>query len=65
MAFTTADLAAIDTAIKTGARLVRFQDRQQEFQNTEEMLKIRSIIQSQLNPTTTVRQVRMFTDSGF
>lgn len=67
MPFVAADLAQIDTAISTGARVVRFQDSTVEYNSLRDLIEARALILSQLglsqSPPIT-RQVRMITDRG-
>ena len=44
MAFTQTDLDALDAARKQGARRVRFQDREFEFDSVDDYLKLRNLI---------------------
>lgn len=68
MAFTSADLASIDTAIATGAVEVRFQDRTVKYNNTQGLILARSLIYAELHPANTspaiTRQVRIHTCKG-
>lgn len=64
MAFTQADLDAIDLALKSGTNRVRFQDREVEYRSVDELLKVRGIIFAEVNGTTTTRQIRVWTEKG-
>ena len=44
MPFTQTDLDALDAARKQGARRVRFQDREFEFDSVDDYLKLRNLI---------------------
>lgn len=48
MAFTAADLAAIDTAIATGATRVKYKDREVQYQSMADLLQARSLIERSL-----------------
>lgn len=48
MAFTADDLAALDTAIKSGARRVAYRDRTVDYYSLEEMLKLRAVMQAEV-----------------
>lgn len=63
-----ADIDVLDTAIRTGARVVRFQDRTTEYRSIAEMLVARNAAQTQLdllNNIVRVRQTRMYTNKGW
>jgi len=68
MAFTQTDLDALDAARKQGARRVRFQDREFEFDSVDDYLKLRKSdlndIAQQSGPQQ-VRQVRVYTTNGW
>jgi hypothetical protein len=48
MAWTSEDLAAIESAIATGARRVRFQTHEVEYQSLNDMLKVRALIRDEI-----------------
>ena len=48
MAWTQSDLDKIEKAIATGARRVRFQTHEVEYQSTADMLKARDVIAAAL-----------------
>lgn len=48
MAFTASDLDAIDTAIKSGHRKVKYKDREVEYRSLEEMRAVRDLIRDEL-----------------
>ncbi|MFD1328285.1 phage head-tail joining protein [Mycoplana ramosa] len=48
MAWTQADLDAINTAIATGAKRVRFQTHEVEYQSVTDLLRARDIIKGEL-----------------
>lgn len=48
MAWTQSDLDAIEKAIATGARRVRYQTHEVEYQSIGDMLKVRQIIKDEL-----------------
>jgi hypothetical protein len=74
MAWTQADLDALDAAIKSGTRQVRFADREVTYMSMDDLLKARNLaaaiisspnqggaaLQHPLN-----RQRRMYTDKGW
>lgn len=49
MAWTQTDLAAIERAIATGARRVRFQTHEVEYQSVADMMKARDAIRAELD----------------
>lgn len=52
MAWTQADLTAIEEAISTGAKRVRFQTHEVEYQSASDLLRVRDIIKAELYPAT-------------
>lgn len=48
MAWTQADLDTIEAAIATGARRVRYQTHEVEYQSLGDMLKVRALIKEDL-----------------
>lgn len=50
MAWTSADLTAIEKAIATGARRVRFQTHEVEYHSAGEMLRVRDAIKAAIEP---------------
>jgi hypothetical protein len=68
MAFTQTDLDALDTARKQGAKRIRFQDRDFEFDSVDDYIKLRNLILNdiaQQNGPPQIRQVRIFTTNGW
>jgi hypothetical protein len=68
MAWTTDDLATIEAALATGAKSVKFSDREMEFPSVDDLRKVRSDIISSLaanGGTPQKRMVQMYTKSGF
>jgi hypothetical protein len=68
MAFTQTDLDALDTARKQGAKRIRFQDRDFEFDSVDDYIKLRNLILNdiaQQNGPQQIRQVRIFTTNGW
>lgn len=68
MAFTQADLDALDSARKQGAKRIRFQDRDFEFDSVDDYIKLRNLILNdiaQRNGPQQVRRVLIYTDSGW
>ncbi len=50
MAWTAADLTAIEEAIATGAKRVRFQTHEVEYHSIADMLRARDVIKGEINP---------------
>ena len=68
MPFSQADLDALDAARKQGAKRIRFQDRDFEFDTVDDYIKLRSLILNdiaQQSGPQQVRQVRIYTKSGW
>ena len=70
MAFVTADLEAIETAIKSGALSVRFQDgRSYTYRTMDELRRAREMIQADIDSTAGTTRPRVFriqqTGSGY
>ena len=66
MAFTQADIDALDAARKQGAKRIRFQDREFEFDTVDDYIKLRNLILNEIaQGTQRVRQVRIYTNSGW
>jgi hypothetical protein len=68
MPFTQADLDALDAARKQGARRIRFQNRDFEFDTVDDYIKLRNLILNdiaQQNGPQQIRQVRIYTNSGW
>lgn len=60
MAFTATDLAAIETAIATGAMRVKFADgREVTYQTADELLRVRSAMMSDINASSATPPQRM------
>lgn len=53
MAFTQADLEAINQAIALGAKKARFQTHEVEYQSVSDMLRARDLIKSELEAAPT------------
>lgn len=51
MAFTQAQLDAIERALVSGSRRVKFEDREVEYKSTTELIRIRDMIQRELGLT--------------
>ena len=62
MAFTQLQLEALDKAIAEGTLTVKYGDKLVTYRSLEEMLKIRNLMQDELNPdaTTEGEQRRIF-----
>lgn len=68
MPFIQSDLDALDTARKQGAKRIRFQDRDFEFDSVDDYIKLRNLILNdiaQQNGPQQIRQVRIYTKSGW
>jgi hypothetical protein len=66
MAFTTQDLANLDNAISSGAKRVKYRDREVEYNSLTDMLALRAVMQNELAQNTgIIRQLRVATDKGF
>ena len=52
MAWTQLDLDAINQAIATGAKKVRFQTHEVEYQTISELLRARDVIKAELDQST-------------
>ena len=68
MPFSQADLDTLDAARKQGAKRIRFQDRDFEFDTVDDYIKLRNLILNdiaQQSGPQQVRQVRIYTKSGW
>ena len=69
MAWTQADIDALDMAIKSGTRRVRFSDREVEYQSMSDLLTARNLASQEVAASTQqppiVRQHRIYTDKGW
>ena len=68
MAFTQSDLDALDAARKQGAKRIRFQDRDFEFDSVDDYIKLRNLILNdiaQQNGPQQIRLVRIYTTNGW
>lgn len=72
MAWTQADIDAIDTLLKSGAKSVRYASggsmREMQFSSTDELIKLRALATQEVNATSAqmpTRQFRVYTDKGF
>jgi len=68
MAWTQADIDALDEAIKNGVTLVSFQDRQVRYRSMDELLKARALAVIEVKASegkTTIRHIRVYTDKGW
>jgi len=59
MAWLQTDLDAIEAAISTGAKRVRYQTHEVEYHSVADMLKVRDLIKGELQPDS-VRTGAMF-----
>jgi hypothetical protein len=57
MAWTTAELAALNQAIAKGVTQVRYADRTVEYRSLDDMLRIRTLMTDELGLSTTSRSV--------
>jgi hypothetical protein len=48
--WTLADLEAIEKSLSSGARRVKFEDREVEYRSTSELLRVRDMIRKSLAP---------------
>ena len=58
MAFTQAQLDALETAIASGTLEVRYGDKTVRYQSTSDMIKARDLIRDQLNSTSATQKTR-------
>ena len=70
MAFTAADLTAIETAIKSGELEVEYQDRRVKYRSITELMKAYAVITNAVNEPASVgsrkaKQVRFAAKRGF
>jgi hypothetical protein len=68
MAWSQADIDALDTAIKSGVTRVRFQNRDVTYRSMDDLLKARALAVVEVaaaNGTIPCRQLRVYTDKGF
>lgn len=66
MPFTQSDIDALEAVIKTGGKVVRFQDRTVEYQTTGEMLKALALMTGSITTSPPIRrQTRIYTSSGW
>lgn len=65
MAYTQADLDAIKAAIATGAKKVKFRDKEVEYNSIEELLQAQAAIESELGQSVSTRRPsRLFGNFG-
>lgn len=65
MAFTQAQITALESAIATGATRVRYADRDVQYRDLDEMEKLLAKMKRQVNGTTRLRLVRVNSVKGF
>lgn len=58
MAYTQADLTAIEEAIKSGALTVKYQDREVTYRSLDELLRIRDTIRRDIGTAATSSRLR-------
>lgn len=63
MAYTTTDLATLNTAIASGTKRVRYADKEVEYNSLADMLRLRVLMQREISGQTQPRfQVADFSD---
>ncbi|MEM9681650.1 MAG: hypothetical protein AAF942_00155 [Pseudomonadota bacterium] len=65
MAYTQAQVDALEEAIASGALQVRYADRTVMYRSLDEMERILSRMKAEVNGTTRTRQVRVNAEKGF
>lgn len=65
MAFTAADLAAIDRAIKGGALKVEYGDRIVWYRSLDEMIRIRGLIQADVDAANGTTATARYSFAGY
>ena len=68
MPFSQTDLDTLDAARTQGAKRIRFQDRDFEFDTIDDYIKLRNLILNdiaQQSGPQQIRQVRIYTNSGW
>ncbi|MBG95149.1 MAG: hypothetical protein CL793_07845 [Chloroflexi bacterium] len=70
MAFSAADLVAVETAIKSGELRVQYNDKMVVYRSIAELLSARDLIRSEINAPASsssriAKQVRFATKTGF
>lgn len=60
MAFSTADLAAVEAAIASGELTVQFADRKVQYRDMDELMKARAMISKSINDAAGKRRPRQF-----
>lgn len=55
MAFTTTQLETLESAIASGTRTVKYEDREVTYQSLEAMLSVRDIMKRELGTETSTR----------
>ena len=66
MAWTQADVDALKAAIATGAKKVKYTDREVEFQDTGAMMRALSAMEAEVNAAAgTARYTRLMPRKGF
>jgi hypothetical protein len=65
MAFTQAQITALEQAIATGATRVRYADRDVTYRSLAEMRDLLAEMKEQVNGTTRTRQIRVTSVKGF
>lgn len=64
MAWTQSDLDALETAMKGGVRKVKYSDKEVEYRDLEEMMKLRNIMKKSLGQTKGSRKYFTNFDKG-
>ena len=65
MAYTQAQITALEKAIALGATRVRYGDRDVTYRSLDEMEKLLAKMKAQVNNTTRTRQIRVTSVKGF
>lgn len=65
MAFTAAQITALERAIATGALMVRYGDRTVQYRSLAEMEALLSRMRDAVEGSTRTRQLRVRTNKGF
>lgn len=64
MAFTSDDLVAIEKALKSGTKKVKYADKEVEYQSIDDLLKVRDLIRLELGQTSRLSVVYPILNKG-
>lgn len=64
MAATQSDLTAIESAIFSGVKKVKFSDKEIEYGSIAEMMSVRDLIKSELGASKRTQRIKMSVDKG-